>query len=158
MDLPSHFIWAFALFHSQPWVWVAVVFCCVPDFLWFFPRLVKVARHRGRVPFTDINDMHTRHLYRTNHSIITAAFASLLAFLLSTPEMAIGVLAGWALHILMDIWTHRGGIVDGIRLFYPVSDWKFPALIWWKEELAKRPWIYALNLAAAVMVFVLLGG
>lgn len=158
MDLPSHLIWAYVLFHGQPWAWVAVVFCCVPDVLWFFPRLVKVLYHRGRVPFTDINDTHTKHLYRLNHSLVTAAFASLLAFIISTPQMAIGVFAGWLLHIFMDIWTHKGGIVDGIRPFYPLSDWKFPALIWWREELQRRPWVYGFNVAAAAAAFVLLGG
>ena len=141
---------------------MAVAFCCVPDILWFFPRFFRVAYHRlfirrGRLPFTDISDVQTRHLYRLNHSVITAAFASLFAFLVSTPQMAIGVFTGWSLHLFMDIWTHKGGIVDGIRLFYPLSDWKFPALLWWKEELQRRPWVYALNLAAAAIVFVLLG-
>ena len=162
MDLPSHFIWAFVLFHNQPWAWVAVAFCCIPDVLWFLPRLIRVAYHRlfirrGRLPFTDISDVQTRHLYRLNHSLITATFASLFAFLVSTPQMAIGVFAGWALHLFMDIWTHKGGIVDGIRLFYPLSDWKFPALIWWKEELERRPWVYGTNLAAAAIAFVLFG-
>ena len=155
MDLPSHFIWAYVLFHNQPWVWVAVVFCCLPDFLWALPRVIMLIRHGGKIRFTDINDHNTRDLYRTNHSAITAALASLAAYLASNSEIAVGVAAGWFLHILMDLWTHKGGIVDGIRPFYPLSNWKFPALIWWREELGKRKWIYAVNIAAAIIVYYL---
>jgi membrane-bound metal-dependent hydrolase YbcI (DUF457 family) len=135
---------------------MAVAFCCIPDFLWALPRVAKVLMHNGRMRFTDINDHTTRFLYRTNHSIITAIFASLIGYIAANSEIGIGIAAGWLLHILMDIWTHKGGIVDGIRPFYPLSGWKFPAIIWWKEELARRKWIYIINLAAATAAYCLI--
>ena len=153
MDLPSHVIWSYALFHSQQWAAVAVVFCVLPDLLWFLPRLATFALHRGKIQFADANDLRTRHLYRTNHSLLTAALATAIVYFIFGQQIATGVAAGWLLHIFMDIWTHKGGIVDGIRIFYPVSDWKFPAPIYWREEVGKRPWLYLINILLASIAY-----
>ncbi len=156
MDFPSHFIWAYVLFRHYPWAWPAIAFCLVPDFVWAIPLIVlRFNLWRKKLPYSEEEDLQSRYLYRTAHSMITAVLAYFLSGILFGWEMAIGVLAGWTLHLAMDFWTHKGGIVNGIRLFYPLSDFRLPALIWWREEIRKRPWIYLINLAAAAIVYYL---
>lgn len=152
MDFPSHFIWAYVLFRHQPWVWTGVAFCLFPDVLWSVPLIVRRLFLRHDISFHDVQSW-----YRASHSLVTqtASFAVISA--LFGVQVAFAAACGWLLHFFMDIWTHKGGVVQGIAPFYPLSNWRFPALFWWAEQVQKRPWLYAVNMAAAFAVFVLTG-
>jgi hypothetical protein len=108
------------------------------------------------IAYDEPGDIQTRHLYRCAHSAVTMAFATVAVFLAFGPQSATGVLAGWTLHLLMDVWSHKGGIVNGVRVLYPLSDWRPPSLLWWREEVRAKPWLYLVNLAAAAAVYFLL--
>lgn len=154
MDFLSHLVWAFVLFHSQPWGWLAVFFCVLPDLLWWFPRLLlKANLKRKKIEYDEDSDLQTRWLYRANHSLVTWAIVVAASYLVFGAQVAAGLAAGWLLHIFMDVWTHKGGIVNGIRLFYPLFDWRFPAVVYWRETVRDKPWVYLLNLALAAAVY-----
>lgn len=148
MDLLSHFIWSYALFRGQPWLWAGVAFCVLPDIIWWAAMMVRRhALRRSDYKFRDVQVW-----YRASHSLVTQAVAAAAALLLFGPSAASGVAAGWLLHIFMDVWTHKGGVVQGVAVFYPLSNWRFPAICWWSELLLRHKWIYLVNLAAAAVV------
>jgi membrane-bound metal-dependent hydrolase YbcI (DUF457 family) len=93
--------------------------------------------------------------YKASHSLVTQALAVPVVFVLAGAQFATGAAAGWFLHFFMDIWTHRGGIVNGIAPFFPFSNWRFPALLWWTEEVQKRRWVYLANLGVAALAYYL---
>ncbi len=127
---------------------MGVTFCLLPDIVWWIPMIVRQRLLHHDVTF---HDMQT--WYRASHSLVTAAAAYAVAYFFAGEQFAIGAAAGWILHIAMDTWTHRGGIVKGIAILYPFSNWRSPAVLWWSEELQKRPWVYLINLAAAAIVY-----
>ncbi len=150
MDFPSHFIWAYVLFRHEPWLWVGVAFCIVPDVLWFVPMAGRRYALRHEITFRDVQSY-----YRASHSLVTVAAAYAVALAFFGSGTAFAVAAGWLLHFFMDVWTHKGGIVQGIAPLYPLSNWRSPALFWWSEQIQRRPWLYAANLAAAAAAYLL---
>ena len=158
MDFLSHLLWAYVLFHRQPWAELGMVFCLLPDLFWAIPLIGLRIRHlRKKIPYVEENDIQTRALYRASHSLVTLAVAFLVSYFFFGVNAASGIGAGWLLHIIMDVGTQKGGIVNGIRLFHPFSQWHIPAPIWWREQMRKRPWIYAVNLGLAAIVYYAFG-
>jgi hypothetical protein len=52
---------------------------------------------------------------------------------------------GWALHILIDILTHRG--IFAIHFLWPLSSFGFDGIRW------ESPWFLAVNYGALLLIF-----
>jgi membrane-bound metal-dependent hydrolase YbcI (DUF457 family) len=55
---------------------------------------------------------------------------------------------GWALHMLMDVFTHRG--LFAVKFLWPVSSVHLDGMRW------ETPWFVAANFAALAAVYLLL--
>ncbi len=84
-------------------------------------------------------------LYNYSHSLVIFAGMFLLTWLfLKRPPYE---LLGWALHILIDIPTHRLGFYPTPFLF-PISAYRFPYGISWADS-----WFMIVNYSALAIVF-----
>jgi hypothetical protein len=84
-------------------------------------------------------------LYNASHSLIpfTALFG-ILWLVLRRPPL---VLLGWALHILIDIFTHRG--MFAIQFLWPFSATAIDGIRW------ENPWFLAANYAGLAVFWAL---
>ena len=158
MDLPAHALWAFALFKRYSWQWEAVLFGMMPDLIFGIPALYYMwvtrklpGNPKGEERYGRIFPLIEPY-YRFAHSAVTMllffAIASLAARAPYWP-----LLAGWSLHILLDLPMHKGGWVQGITPLYPISKRKVEGRWWWKEVIEKRPWLAAVNYGLALLVY-----
>jgi len=113
--------------------WWAVVFGLLPDALSMgFPLLFFWLSGADGIFFREM-DGDAMVSYRYAHSLITALLVSGLIFL-SVRKLLIPSLS-WPLHLLMDMFTHGDGKYR-TTLFYPLTDWGFDGISWWRH-----PWL-----------------
>jgi hypothetical protein len=87
-------------------------------------------------------------LYNCSHSaVVFAAFFGTVWLFARRPVLE---MLGWAFHILIDIFTHRG--LFATHFLWPVSSLRFNGLP------CETGWFLALNYAALALVFLLLWG
>jgi hypothetical protein len=166
MDVISHALWAAAAgawIHRRGWASTpvaaaGVALAIAPDVVQMLPvvawgatqpePLAFLYAHVSATPGTE-PDMPaaahawSHHLHCVFHSIIVAGVATAVVAALRRPWLA--ALAGWWLHIAMDIPTHSRDYY-AVPVFYPLSYWGFDGIDW------TTPWVIGLNyglLAAA---------
>lgn len=96
---------------------VAALGCLLPDAVW----LINEYRFRkSRIPswatWITLQSEASLIAYRCCHSVMAPGLLSVAGF----HELA----AGWTLHLLLDLPTHRGRMSQ--RPFYPFSNWQWP--------------------------------
>lgn len=151
MDIFSHGLWAGAVFHEAKFrgknmgavLWGAF-WGVFPDFLSFAPLFIWLIFglltgevSPGQVPqpdaaepaMTDTLFIHklTSTLYNLTHSLVILMAVVGLAYLIFKKKAL--VLAGWLIHILIDIPTHSYKFYP-TPFLWPLSGYKFDGVSW----------------------------
>lgn len=87
----------------------------------------------------------TAYVYPFSHSIIIFGLVFIIAWIIwRRPRFE---LLGWALHIIIDIFTHSAAFYPTPFLF-PISDWRFLYGVAWREQ-----WLMIVNYSALLLVW-----
>ncbi len=163
VDLVSHALWAYALFHHQPDAYWYAAFTLLPDLLWAIPALVgffasgmsigQLRRMRWKLPHESTSRMpyfsFVRTAYHASHSWLLMAVASLVVAI-AVPGLAVPFAAGVFLHLAMDLFVHKDSFAGQVPL-YPLSNWKVKGFVHWSN----RKFIAA-NYALLIIVYALM--
>ncbi len=151
MDTIAHAAWGATIVRKPPLIWWAALSGALPDII---PATYMWLRQRGRITrgvvalqedFPEDDSYVT--VYYWTHSFIPI---SILAIVLTAVEPVYLMLTvPYYLHLLMDIFSHRG--LWATRIFYPFSDIHFNFVNWWDKR-----WITAANWAALIIVNLLI--
>ena len=160
MDIFAHALWTAAAAVAvrpklkQP---IRVGWCVawgvLPDLATFLiPAVVRIGRWLTGYSPTLLPDRASPRfdwvwpLYNATHSAVlfTLIFGAICLYLRRPPlEML-----GWALHIVIDVFTHRGWFA--VKFLWPLSDYHINGLAW------ETPWFLAANWGALAAVWLLL--
>jgi len=151
MDSVSHAVWGATIIRKAPYLWWAAFFGILPDLIWgVYWALVFRSQSfkKGIENRLDVN-IRSAHfkVYYFVHSLIPISVVAVIIYLVS-PSFTIVVIP-YYIHIIMDIFTHRG--VWATRIFYPISDFHFEGMDWWRNQ-----WISVGNWIAIVVVNIIL--
>lgn len=158
MDILAHSLWTAAVYdqvnrkkRTNLNLWWAAFWGIFPDLFAFTIPFVILFSHliSGGVA-SDFkpdpsNATLAYHLYNISHSFVTFFICFGLASLVM--RKIPWVMAGWAIHILIDIPTHSKEFYP-TPLFWPISNWKFTHGISWGT-----PWFMAINYSALILVW-----
>ncbi len=146
MIIYEHFFWNFAVFHRKPWAWKAGVGGIFPDLLYLFafvPRMFSYPSFREWMLDPLWDTIWNSPIARSAHSCAIWGVISLLLLMVlerESFERCLPFLLGWGLHIVFDALTH---VSDGYALFYPLSDYRFPAPVsYWEKEFHAREFFW----------------
>ena len=167
MDVISHGLWAAAAGIalgrrrrvSRRMLLATVVLGIAPDVVQMLPAVVygatlpdpfaflysHVTATPGAEPEMPVAaQAWSHHLHCVLHSVVVAgAVTALVAW---RWRAALPALAGWWLHIVLDVPTHSRDYY-AVPLFYPFTYWGVDGIDW------TTPWVIALNYAALVAAF-----
>jgi hypothetical protein len=146
VDLVSHALWAYALFHRQQGAYLYAAFTLLPDLLWGAPSFIgflvsgmslgDLRRMRWRLPHESKSRMPyfrlVRTAYHASHSWLVMAAAS-AAVAAIAPPIAVPFAAGVFLHLAMDLFVHKDSFAGQLPL-YPLSKWKVAGFVHWSEK------------------------
>lgn len=109
-------------------VWAAAAFGVLPDLasIGVFFALMLI---RGEGPSFHALPPYVFALYHDTHSLVFAGLFVLLLRMIARP-LVIPALA-WPVHIVMDSLSHGEGQWQTM-LLYPLSDWHWHGLDWWR--------------------------
>jgi membrane-bound metal-dependent hydrolase YbcI (DUF457 family) len=160
LDIVSHALWAAAAgIGARRKVkqrirldWVAL-WGVLPDLVVFaIPAAVRIWRYLSGASKMLLPDGSGPHfdwvwgLYNFTHSaVIFAVCFGAGWLLLRKPPLE---MVGWALHILIDVFTHRG--MFAVKFLWPVSSVHVDGIRW------ETPWFLVLNFTALAAVYLLL--
>ncbi|MFH0970933.1 MAG: hypothetical protein V1835_00035 [Candidatus Micrarchaeota archaeon] len=151
MDFFSHLAWTYLLlFRGRPDMVQGLFFGVFPDIIFvglaiilsinLFARTRQISRQK-LFPFV-------RRAYLVGHSLITVAVFCIIASIISGgfyfPALA------WALHILFDIYTHKGSPAEPQMPLYPLQKPSIKGYIWWRN-----PYFMAANWLLILLVYFL---
>ena len=133
----EHFFWNYAIFFRKPWAWKVGIGGVLPDLVYmvaFFPRVFFYHSFMDwmRDPLWDT--LWSSSIARSFHSLVIWGGCLLLMLMILKREPFRNIFPffiGWGLHILFDAFTH---VSDGYALFYPLTDYRFPAPISYWEK------------------------
>ncbi|MFA5051615.1 MAG: hypothetical protein WC544_00960 [Patescibacteria group bacterium] len=151
MDTISHSAWGALVVRKAGLVGWAVLTGALPDII---PALYELARR----PRKFIHDLITKSLgdnpsdiylriYHWSHSLLPISVVTLAVRVFAPTYWLLAI--PYYLHIFLDIFTHRGKWAT--RIFYPVSDFHFEGLDWWR-----RNWVSFANWGAIAVVGVII--
>jgi len=147
MDSFSHAVWGATIIRKVPYLWWAAFFGILPDIIW---GVYWALRYRGKGFKKGLEVRNSEgglgihfKVYYLVHSLVPITVVTAIMYLM-VPAYTIVVIP-YYLHIIMDIFTHRG--VWATRLFYPFSDFHFEGKDWWKNK-----WISVGNWAALLII------
>ncbi len=142
MDVFAHALWTNAVFYknyttekaSRYW---AIFFGLMPDLLSFTPAfffLIFSRSHFGIETFNSGSWMfrYASWSYNWTHSFVTFAVVMLIVTIIRRGKVY-WPLWGWALHIAIDVFTHKGFYET--PLLYPLSGYKFDHGTSWGHPL-----------------------
>ena len=156
MDFVSHILWSFALarlFGIANWP-LFVFFAVFPDLLFGAPLAVEWLFKSAKGRFFARKELRNLVLgrlkwlgtvYHVGHSFVTIAVFSLFNWMVYG-TIGLPALGGWLMHALVDLFMHKGGVVEAMPL-YPL-EWKVKGLFHWSEK-----WFLALNYALLAIVY-----
>jgi membrane-bound metal-dependent hydrolase YbcI (DUF457 family) len=169
MDIVSHALWSAALGEhlrrrgliTRRGLGMTIALGTLPDLVSFVPAALWTLREAHPVEATwayiaatpgteplphSINTL-SHNLHCVTHSVVITA---LLTFIVWRARPAwLPLLAGWWLHIVMDIPTHSHAYY-AVPFLYPLNDWAVDGVPW------TNPWVMALNYAALAIAFTML--
>jgi hypothetical protein len=142
MDVIAHALWTNAVFHSKYHFQkrqrqIAAFFGILPDLVGFTPAFfyMLISGHRfGRGAFNgDIWVFRfASEAYNYTHSLVIFLFVAILVALIRKGKIY-WPMFGWALHILIDIPTHRGFYET--PFLFPLSNYRFSHGISWGHPI-----------------------
>ncbi len=154
MDFFSHIIWTFLLYRLLGFAsgdaTQAAFFGVVPDIAFALAIFLLSSGHFLRLRnLKGVREKYFKQVlvvYRYSHSWVSfAVFFAVSSLYLGKPYWPA---LGWALHILLDLWTHLGSPVEPQKPFFPLSQYAVKGWIWWRN-----PYFLALNWAAIVSLY-----
>ncbi len=139
MDILAHGLWTNLAFykkyrHDLKSRLLAVFFGIVPDLISFTPAFIYGFFHRGTFRAAALlNDASgpyawARESYNYTHSLVTLAVIIAAILAIKKGKMYWPIL-GWLLHIVIDIFTHKGFYET--PFLYPILNYKFSHGISW---------------------------
>ena len=150
MDIFAHGLWSYAIFHKKKYVWLAVLFGLLPDFLSFgiifVINLVNGNFNRGPPAISSLPEWLFA-AYNLTHSIVMFIAVFFLIYLIT--KHWFWPLTAWAVHIIIDIPTHSTRFFP-TPFLWPVSDYVFNGISW------ATPWFMAVNYSALLIVFLMI--
>jgi hypothetical protein len=139
--------------HQRLRLWWAIFFGVLPDFVSFsIPACLRVwwfltGASASLLPTPDGPHFEwVWTLYNSAHSLVV--FALVFAGLWLLRGRPVVETLGWALHILLDVFTHRG--MFAIQFLWPVSAIRLDGIPW------ETPWFLAATYGSLVTAWVLL--
>lgn len=157
MDVFAHVLWTNAAYYRKyktDWKTrsLSAFFGVLPDLCSFAPLFVySFISRRGFWDLVNANAWVARYAhesYNYTHSLILFAFVALIVTLIRKGKVW-WPMFGWALHILIDIPTHRGFYET--PFLFPISDYKFSYGISWGE-----PTFMAVNYSALILTYIII--
>ncbi len=149
MDFFSHLAWTYLLlFRGRPDLLQALFFGVFPDVIFvgaaivFSINLFARTRQISRQKLFPL----VKKAYQIGHSLITVAVFVVIASFLNG-AFYFPVLA-WVLHILLDLYTHRGSPAEPQMPLYPLTKPSIKGFIWWRN-----PYFMAANWALIAIVY-----
>jgi len=129
MDTFAHAFWSFIIFHTQEYVWLAVLFGMLPDLLSWTIYLVRnfIVNRKLRPPKISKVPKWVFTLYGITHSVFVMGTGFLLVFFIFG-TLPLFLLA-WTIHVLIDIPTHRRDFLP-TPFLWPISKYAFPGISW----------------------------
>ncbi|MBI2542308.1 CRISPR-associated DxTHG motif protein [Candidatus Woesearchaeota archaeon] len=150
MDIFAHGLWSYAAFHRKKYVWMAVLFGLLPDFLSFgiifVMNLFNGNFHRGPPSVNGLPEWLFA-AYNMTHSLVM--FGAVFALVYLFTKKWFWPLTAWAMHIIIDIPTHSFRYFP-TPFLWPVSSYRFDGISW------GTPWFMAVNYSALMAVFILI--
>lgn len=150
MDIFAHGLWSYAIFHRKKYVWLAVLFGLLPDFLSFgiifVMNLFNGNFQRGPPAISSLPEWLFA-AYNMTHSFVMFIFVFVLVYL--TTKKWLWALTAWGIHILIDIPTHSTRFFP-TPFLWPLSDYVFDG------TSLGTPWFMVLNYSALLIVFILI--
>jgi hypothetical protein len=159
MSFYEHFFWNYVAFQRKPWAWKVGLGGVMPDVIYmaiFLPKLLTYESFGAwmRDPLWDVawNSLAAR----SAHSFVVWGIVFFLIWLAGrqTPiwDQTFPFVIGWGLHVAADALTH---VSDGYAIFYPLSNYRFPAPIsyWERAYHAREYFIVSHSLMAGILLF-----
>ncbi|MBI5226065.1 hypothetical protein HY994_02380 [Candidatus Micrarchaeota archaeon] len=166
VDLISHALWAFVVFHHQPDAALFAIFSLLPDAIWAIPSVLalifsgtalesirgmgstnrqqRMARIKNQPHFPAI-----KLLYNAAHSWLLMGLGVLFVWA-ALPKFALAFAGGVFLHLALDLFLHKESPF-GQYPFFPVSKFKVEGFIHWSD---KR--VLAINFGALALAYALI--
>lgn len=146
MDFVSHALWGATIIRKKPEVWWAALFGALPDLLTavygFFKTKKNYFKYLKDIAENERPNESYFKVYYFFHSFIPISVIALIILIIK-PALVI-ITIPYYLHIIMDIFMHRG--VWATRIFYPLSNFHFQGKNWWQHK-----WIIIFNWAALIV-------
>lgn len=142
MDILAHTLWTNAVFHTKYHTdrknrYLAAMFGVLPDLVGFTPAffyMIFSGGFRGPQSFASSHwvFLYAQHAYNYSHSLVifSIVFIMIALFRKGKPYWP---LLGWALHILIDIPSHKGFYET--PFLFPLSGYKFSHGTSWGHPL-----------------------
>lgn len=152
MDLLSHSLWSYVLWHNDAQVAAAVAAGVLPDLIGVLPPAIAAgAKHRSlRAAFYCTNPprwaaRYKALMYPLTHSLVVSALAWVFV------SLAFGAqwwLLAWPLHVFIDILSHPSN--NTAPFLYPFSERRMHGVRWWDKRFV------AVNAVLLLIVFLAL--
>jgi hypothetical protein len=157
VNIYEHFFWNTAIFHRKPWAWKVGVGGIGPDLLYlvaFLPRLFSYRSFMEWMHDPLWDTVWSSPVAKGAHSFVIWGGVLLVLRVLFKRNVlghAFPFVVGWGLHILFDTFTH---VSDGYAIFFPLSDYRFPAPVsYWEEAYHGRTYfLVSHSLMAGVLL------
>jgi hypothetical protein len=157
----EHFFWNFAFFYRKPWAWKVGVGGVFPDLIYMVAFIPRIFSYRSFLewmhdPLWDT--IWNSAIARSVHSLfVWSAIVTLLLIILKRETFGyiFPFLLGWGLHIAFDVLTH---VNDGYALFFPLSEYRFPAFLsYWEREFHAREYFWISHALMAGLLLLWIG-
>jgi membrane-bound metal-dependent hydrolase YbcI (DUF457 family) len=142
MTFYEHFFWNYTFFYRASWAWKVGLGGILPDLIYmagFLPKIVSYQSFREWMHDPLWDTLWNSFLARSAHSLVIWGIVCLPFFIFRKNDLCkrlIPFLIGWGLHVIADALTH---VSDGYPLFFPFSDYRFPAPVsYWEREFHAR--------------------
>ncbi len=133
--------------------WYVIIFSTIPDLIAYTPYIIhrilikKDLKFRGMDEYPEKGTFFEK-LDRLNHSLIFIGFLFMIFYLLKVPWM--NYLWFWVLHILLDIFSYGTDKSGGVKLFWPLSDFRIKSRHWSEKPF----WIITYVIAGLLLLIV----
>lgn len=146
MSFYQHFFWNYTFFYRKPWAWKVGLGGILPDLIYvvgFLPKLFSYRSFREWMHDPLWDTLWNSIIARSAHSFVilgVVCIPFLIFFKTTISRQIVPFLVGWGLHVAADTLTH---VSDGYALFFPLSDYRFPAPVsYWEREFYAREFFW----------------
>jgi hypothetical protein len=157
----EHFFWGFALFNRKPWAWKVALGSVFPDVIYlvgFIPRTFSYRSFMEWMQDPLWDTIWNSVIAKSVHSLgIWGVFLTLFFIIIKrgTFRHVFPFLVGWGLHIVFDALTH---VSDGYALFWPLSEYRFPAPVsYWERDFHAREYFWITHSLMAALFLLWIG-